>query len=86
MLRFYSTKLAATREVQSSRRDPIVCGGEGVRLVAEWLKHSTANQKVAGSSLTIAIGDFLSLLGVGTSSTLEGGCEDGECTCEGGEG
>ena len=54
--------------------------------VAKWLKHSTANQKVAGSCLTIAIGDFLSLLGVGTSSTLEGGCEDGECTCEGGEG
>ena len=34
--------------------------------VAKWLKHSTANQKVAGSSLTIAIGDFLSLLGVVT--------------------
>ena len=29
-------------------------------LVAEWLKHSTANRKVAGSNLTIAIGDFLS--------------------------
>ena len=26
--------------------------------MAEWLKHSTANQKVAGSSATIAIGDF----------------------------
>ena len=25
-----TTKLAATREVRSSRRDPIVCGGEGV--------------------------------------------------------
>ena len=30
-------------------------------LVAEWLKHSTANRKpVAGSNPTIAIGDFLS--------------------------
>ena len=33
-------------------------------MVAEWLKHSTANGKVAGLSPTIAIGDLLSLLGV----------------------
>ena len=33
-------------------------------LVAGCLKHSTANQKVAGPSPTIAIGGFLSLLGV----------------------
>ena len=26
--------------------------------MAEWLKHSTGNRKVAGLSLTIAIGDF----------------------------
>ena len=31
--------------------------------MAEWLKHSTANRKVAGSNPTIAIGDFF-LLGV----------------------
>ena len=29
-------------------------------LVAEWLNHSTANRKVAGSNPTIAVGDFLS--------------------------
>ena len=28
--------------------------------MAEWLKHSTANRKVAGLDPTIAIGDFLS--------------------------
>ena len=37
-------------------------------LVAKWLKHSTANRKVAGSNPTIAIGDFLSLLGVRLSN------------------
>ena len=30
----------------------------------EWLKHLTANRKVAGSNPTIAIGNFLPLLGV----------------------
>ena len=41
------------------------CEGTGVKggrwgLVAEWLKHSTANRKVAGLNPTIAIRDFLS--------------------------
>ena len=32
--------------------------------MARWLKHSTANRKVAGSNPTIVIGNFLPLLGV----------------------
>ena len=32
--------------------------------MAEWLKNSTTNQKVAGLGPIIAIGEFLSLLGV----------------------
>ena len=42
-----------------------VAEGSGAgRLVAEWLKHSTANCKVGGWNPTMpAVGDFFSLLG-----------------------
>ena len=40
---------------------PILEFREGIRLrMWEWLKHLTANRKVAGSNPIIAIGDFLS--------------------------
>ena len=41
--------------------------------MAEWLKHSTANRKVAGSNPTIAIGDFLSPSRGGDSYRKVGG-------------